>query len=227
MHFFKYEGLGNDFILIPQEPSLDRDTIRSLCDRHTGVGADGILFVFQKNGQWNLKIFNADASMAEMCGNGIRCVAQWISDQGFELTPIITDAGVKTCTREDDNWSVDMGVAQINGNHVSMGNPHAVYLETVNSKKIDPSVNTEFVELKNTHEISVRVFERGVGETMACGTGACASVAWLVENNHLKENTEIRVHLNGGSLYVTARQTSEGLRMQMKGPARMVFKGEV
>jgi diaminopimelate epimerase len=102
-----------------------------------------------------------------------------------------------------------------------------VYLESINPQKIDPNINTEFVELKNAHEISVRVFERGVGETMACGTGACASVAWLVQNKHLKENEEIRVHLNGGSLYVSARQTSKGLRMQMKGPARMVFKGEV
>ncbi len=203
------------------------DKIRSVCDRHTGVGADGVLFVFQKNRQWHLKIFNADASIAEMCGNGIRCVAQWISDQGLELTPIVTDAGIKTCIREGEDWSVDMGIAQIKGHQISMGNPHAVYLESVNPQKIDPHVNTEFVELQNAHEIKVRVFERGAGETMACGTGACASVAWLVQNNYLKENTEIRVHLNGGSLYVTARQTGEGLQMQMKGPARMVFKGEV
>ena len=226
MRFFKYEGLGNDFILIPQKPCLTPEQIKNYCDRHCGIGADGIIFVYLDT-LWSIKIFNSDASIAQQCGNGIRCVAQWLLETGHEASEIKTDSGVKTCKKVGDNWSVDMGIAQIQDNQVSMGNPHRIFLGPVNPSQIDPAVNTEFVDLINSHEIGIRVFERGVGETLACGTGACACVAWLVSKNQLPTNQEITVHLKGGNLYITARPTENGLQVQMKGPARYVFEGEV
>ncbi|MEI6804944.1 MAG: diaminopimelate epimerase [Myxococcaceae bacterium] len=257
--FYKYEGLGNDFILISKNPCLTPQQVKNLCDRHLGIGADGLIFVFfsetspltplhqvergiksdlpsplggeggtlSVTGEVHMRIFNANGSIAEMCGNGIRCVAQWLHDQGHSVTVIQTDAGPKTCTYESGQWSIDMGIAQITGNRVSMGNPHLVFEGDVQTELIDPSVNTEFVQIKNLHEINIRVFERGVGETEACGTGACASVAILVSQNQLPENEEITVHLKGGNLYITARPTTHGLQIQMKGPARYVFEGEV
>ena len=88
-------------------------------------------------------------------------------------------------------------------------------------------MNTEFVQINSSREITVRVFERGVGETQACGTGACASVALLVAQGQLPEKQEITVHLKGGNLYITARPTADGLQIQMKGAARYIFEGEV
>ena|SRR3989338_5327254 len=226
MQFFKYEGLGNDFILIPQKPCLSPEQIRNYCDRHFGIGADGVIFVYLDS-LWTLKIFNSDGSSAQQCGNGIRCVAQWLLDQGHELSTIQTDSGLKGVKQDFGSWSIDMGVAKINGNEVSLGNPHRVFLGPVEPNCIDPELNTEFVQIKNSHEIDIRVFERGVGETLACGTGACASVAWLVSQNQLPADQEITVHLKGGNLYITARPSADGLQVQMKGPARYVFQGEV
>ncbi len=225
--FFKYEGLENDFILIPEIPGFTQDQVRELCDRHRGIGADGLIFVFFYEDLWTMRVYNTDGSLAEMCGNGIRCVAQWLFDQGHVVKEIQTDAGVKTCVQELGLWSVDMGMAQIEGNRVSMGNPHSVFLGPVLPEKIDPNTNTEFVQINHPRDIEVRIFERGVGETQACGTGACASVALLVSNHQLPADQEITVHLKGGNLYITARQTANGLQMQMKGPARYVFEGEV
>ncbi|MES2503265.1 MAG: diaminopimelate epimerase [Myxococcota bacterium] len=227
MLFFKYEGLGNDFILVSGKPSLSPLQVSGLCHRHSGVGADGVIFVYRESQHWWMKVFNADGSLAQMCGNGIRCVAQWLFDQGHLVSEIMTDAGLKRCTREAEGWAIDMGVAQIEGNRVSMGNPHLVIQGPVDSKLIDPSVNTEFVTIMNDREIEVVVFERGVGETLACGTGACAAAAFLIQNGLLGQSQEITVHLKGGNLYITARHTDEGLRVQMKGPARFVFEGEV
>lgn len=225
--FFKYEGLGNDFILFNETPVLKAEQIKNLCDRHRGIGADGVIFVFFFENLWTMRIFNADGSLAEMCGNGIRCVAQWLLDQGHVFREIQTDAGIKTCTYEFGLWGVDMGIAQLSQNRVSMGNPHLVFEGPVLPEKIDPSANTEFVQINSQNEIDIRVFERGVGETEACGTGACACVAYFVNQKQLPENTEITVHLKGGNLYITARQTADGLQIQMRGPARYVFKGEV
>ncbi|MBL4817626.1 MAG: diaminopimelate epimerase [Deltaproteobacteria bacterium] len=227
MRFFKYEGLGNDFIIIPQKPYLEPQAIHQYCNRHFGIGADGILFVFQENGRWHMKVANADGETVEMCGNGIRCVAQWLLDQGHVVEQIETDAGPKPCKFEHGLWTVDMGLAEINGNQVSTGNPHLVFQKPVTESLIDPNLNTEFVKIQSPREIEVRVFERGVGETLACGTGACAATAWLVHENQLPANEEITVHLKGGSLYVIARQMSDGLHIQMKGPAKYIFEGEV
>lgn len=228
--FFKYEGLGNDFILLPTEPNLTAMQIQKLCDRHHGIGADGVIFVFLDQ-RWTMKVFNADGTLAEMCGNGIRCVAQWLMDQGHDFSEIQTDAGTKKVWPASrslgEGWSIDMGIAQINNNRISMGNPHLVFEGSVDVQKIDPAANTEFVKINSKTDITVTVFERGVGETQACGTGACASVAYFVAQKYLPENTEITVHLKGGNLYITARQTADGLQIQMKGPARYVFEGEV
>lgn len=225
--FFKYEGLGNDFILIPQKPCLSPEQVKKYCDRHLGIGADGVIFIYPGT-HWSMKIFNADGSLAKMCGNGIRCVAQWLLDQGHPgVTEIQTDSGIKTCTTEKSMWSIDMGIAEFKNNRVSIGNSHQVFLGPVDTDKIDPTTNTEFVQIENQNNIRVTVFERGVGETQACGTGACACVALLVQQNKLAPHQEITVHLKGGSLYVTARPTANGLQLQMKGPACYVFEGEV
>src|SRR3989338_1698655 len=94
--FFKYEALGNDFILIPKKPCLDANKIRQLCDRHRGIGADGIIFVYLDQ-HWTMKVFNSDGSRAPMCGNGIRCVAQYLKDHAAAQSPIFiqSDSGIK------------------------------------------------------------------------------------------------------------------------------------
>lgn len=227
MRFFKYEGLGNDFILIPQKPCLNTEQIKNYCNRHLGIGGDGVIFVYFEAALWTIKIFNSDGSLAKMCGNGIRCVAQWLLDQGHQASQIQTDSGIKTCTLEKSMWSIDMGIAEIQDNQVSMGNPHRVFEGPVQTNKIDPLVNTEFAQIQSQNAIQVTVFERGVGETQACGTGACACVAMLVHQNQLSPNQEITVHLKGGNLYITAHPTANGLQIQMKGPARSIFEGEV
>lgn len=227
MRFFKYEGLGNDFILFQNAPNLSPENIRKLCDRHFGIGADGILFLSGPNPNWRMDVYNSDGSQAKMCGNGIRCAAQWLLDQGQLITHIETQSGIKSCTYESGLWSIDMGIAQIDKNRVSMGNPHLVLPGPVDQNQIDPQVNTEFFELIGPTEISVTVFERGVGETLACGTGACACVALLASRNALELKKEITVHLKGGNLYISAHPTETGLQIQMKGPARYVFEGEV
>jgi diaminopimelate epimerase len=197
----KYHGLGNDFLVLldlggrrPVEPG----EVRALCDRHRGVGADGLIRVTPGPGRADcaMELYNADGGRAEMSGNGIRCLAMAMVDAGLSGPRILvsTDAGERLVTVDDDGWaSVDMGMAKIDAKDgrvafVDMGNPHTV-VELEEDEDLDRlnvaaraavygGRNVEFVVIgPGQDHLRLRVWERGVGETLACGTGACASAA--------------------------------------------------
>jgi diaminopimelate epimerase len=275
MEFTKWHGLGNDFIFIETTPEtipMERfiHFTCSICDRHFGVGGDGLVFVFcDDEGTVNMRIFNADGSEAEMCGNAIRCVAKYAYQRGLTrdtIFPVKTKAGVKVpeLILNDgtiDAVKVDMGepvlepeqipVAGNSGESavnqelciddrllcftaVSMGNPHClIFVSDVESAPVQTlgprlechsifpkHTNVEFVEVIERGEVKVRVWERGVGETLACGTGACATVVGGALAGYLERL--VRVHLPGGQLIV---KWAENNHVYMTGPATEVFQG--
>jgi len=194
----KYHGLGNDFLVLldlGDRRPVEASEVRALCDRHRGIGADGVIRVTPGSGQATcaMELFNADGSRAEMSGNGIRCLAMAMVDAGLSGPRMVveTDAGEKLVTVDEDGWaSVDMGMAKVDAKDVGvafvdMGNPHTV----VEVEDLDvpglarraqtwPGRNVEFVVIgPGPDELRMRVWERGVGETLACGTGACAAAA--------------------------------------------------
>lgn len=270
--FVKYHGLGNDFILIDNRQSVDpvltpEQAVR-WCDRHFGIGADGVIFVLpgQAGSDYTMRIFNSDGSEPEMCGNGIRCFAKFVAD--LEGKPIATYqvhtlAGTMTPElRADGQVTVDMGLPrllaaeipttlaapdhkvvdvplevagqtwQVTG--VSMGNPHCItFVESVAAidlEKIGPQfehhpafpqrTNTEFIEVVRSDYLKMRVWERGAGITLACGTGACASLVAGVLNDRC--DCRATVELPGGPLEI---EWSENQRLYMTGPATPVFSG--
>lgn len=270
--FVKYHGLGNDFILIDNRQSVDpvltpEQAVR-WCDRHFGIGADGVIFVLpgQAGSDYTMRIFNSDGSEPEMCGNGIRCFAKFVAD--LEGKPIATYqvhtlAGMMTPElRADGQVTVDMGLPrllaaeipttlaapdhkvvdvplevagqtwQVTG--VSMGNPHCItFVESVAAidlEKIGPQfehhpafpqrTNTEFIEVVRSDYLKMRVWERGAGITLACGTGACASLVAGVLNDRCDRRAT--VELPGGPLEI---EWAENQRLYMTGPATLVFSG--
>lgn len=263
--FDKYEGLGNDFLVIDGAASgidsMAPTLARRLCDRRFGVGADGVLLVLAPSDPSHLarmKVVNADGSSPEMCGNGLRCVALHVARR-TEATHVEgvfeTDAGLRTVsldrTRGHAEIAVDMGEVRIIEERtlelgadgevrvvvVDAGNPHAILLPT-DSEAHDRSILERIgarierhpafpkgtnVELVSREQDGVRltVWERGVGFTLACGTGACATVAALVSRGERREGETVRVHLPGGDLLITM----QGGRARMVGPARHVFSG--
>jgi diaminopimelate epimerase len=262
LSFAKYEGLGNDFIVLDlARPSdLDPRIVPALCDRRFGIGADGVLLVLPPKGAADARmvVINADGSVPEMCGNGLRCVAVHVAtargQQDAELT-IETDAGPRRSVvsgrgRAVPNVEVEMGVVRLLGDRelevdnqsvdlsiVDAGNPHAVTFRTAPRPELeklgaliarDPAfprgTNVEFVEVRG-HEIQVFVWERGVGPTLACGTGACAAVAVASARNLVPSNAWVHVRLPGGVLEVRRDPTSG--ETLLAGPARCVFRGEV
>jgi len=257
--FKKYEGLGNDFLLfeLPGGGRISDPIVRRLCDRHFGVGGDGVLLVGaprSARASASMTILNADGSRPEMCGNGIRCVAVYLARKegrvSAELT-IDTDAGPLTCKVDKDDVEVEMGqlvdqgpveVAVAGRMHrftrVSAGNPHAITFEPYTPNEIDivgPAVaraavfpegtNVEFARLEDDGAIELVVWERGVGRTLACGTGASATVgaACLAHKRSYGEYVEVR--LPGGPLQIRVRRDT--LAATMRGPAHWVFEGEV
>ena len=259
MRFTKMQGLGNDFLLVcGQVPEAVSPLSRRLCDRHFGVGADGVIFVSPSRvADGQMRIFNIDGSEATMCGNGIRCVGKYLYDKGFvqkEQISVETLSGVRTLALriEDDevkSVSVDMGSAVLEqaalslpegmgvGTVVSVGNPHVVVfsedVEAVplslwgprieNDPRFPGGINAEFVEVLSNTCLRMRVWERGCGITLACGTGACASAFAAVKQGLCPVNEPIEVKLDGGSLFVTV-DAQDGIRME--GPAVTVFEGE-
>ncbi|TAF17740.1 MAG: diaminopimelate epimerase, partial [Nostocales cyanobacterium] len=237
IEFTKYHGLGNDFILIDNRSSLTPvitpEKAIKMCDRHFGIGADGVIFALpgQKGTDYSMRIFNSDGSEPEMCGNGIRCLAVFLTElEGINRTKdfytIHTLAGTITPQLTDDGQvKVDMGQPRLlaqeipttlaptdskviniplevadntwNITCVSMGNPHcitfvddvaAIPLESIGPKFEHHSVfpqrtNTEFIQIVNRNYLKMRVWERGAGITLACGTGACASLVAGVLND--------------------------------------------
>jgi diaminopimelate epimerase len=272
----KMEALGNDYIIINgwEYGELIRNAealSRKLSDRHFGIGGDGIIFALpSQNADAMMRIFNADGSEAEMCGNGIRQAAKFLFDNGIvdkKTMRIETLAGVKTIAiKTDKNGKmkfarVDMGapilepekipaIAQVNNEGfaeilingldytlVSMGNPHAVtFIESAdnfpvekigrnveNNTDIFPSrTNVEFIEVLSDSEIKMRVWERGSGETLACGTGACASVVACVLNG--KTGRNVKVNLLGGTLDI---EWAESGTVFMTGSANIVFNADL
>ncbi|HQY63085.1 MAG: diaminopimelate epimerase [Myxococcales bacterium] len=264
LRFSKYEGLGNDFLVVESaEPSCLDDRVPALCDRRRGVGADGVLLVlppFTPGSAGRMRVVNADGSSPEMCGNGLRCVALHLRrtrpDLGAEFV-VDTDAGPKACATTwtparpgDAEVLVDMGRVAILeettvdalGRAFSLvladaGNPHAVHLGALPRDEVaifgpalathprfPKGTNVEFVDLAAAARASVVVWERGVGLTLACGTGACAVAAVLAARGLAPHDQELTIELSGGPLHV--RVARDG-RVTMRGPARLTFEGDV
>ena len=229
-----------------------------MSDRHFGVGADGLILILPSSkADFSMRMFNADGSEAEMCGNGIRCVAKFVYDNCLTDKKIITvdtKAGIKTLTlnvvgKYVDTVKVDISNTKIAKNLkieildkifdvscVSIGNPHTVifvddvdsfdvkkYGELIEKNEMFPQrTNVEFVEIKDNSNIKMRVWERGTGETLACGTGACASVVACVLNGLTSCN--VKVQLLGGNLDILYNDNNH---VYMTGPAKTVFEGKL
>lgn len=257
MRFTKMHGVGNDFIIMDPGEVEGRDLpalARRVCDRHFGVGADGILVpVPSEVADLKMVYLNSDGSSAEMCGNGIRCLARYARDfewiEGDALT-IETGAGVKKVLLNDDGSSrVDMGPPTIGPEvevhgfrflRVSMGNPHAVAflgseanVEALDLREIGPRVehhptfpdgtNAEFAFARGPRDVRMRIWERGAGETLASGSGSCAT-AVAAARLGLAEGP-VRVHLDGGTVEIA--WAGEGEPVYMSGPAEYVCEGEL
>lgn len=277
MKFTKMQGCGNDYVYvdgsrerIPQEekPVL----VRCLSDRHFGIGGDGVIFINPSDeADFEMEMYNADGTRAEMCGNGIRCVGKFVYDKGLtdktDIT-VISAGSVKYLTLivkegKVQQVKVNMGAPELTASLVpvvsqntqvidepilvqgkdykmtcvSMGNPHAVVfmddVEHLAIEEIGPyfenhecfprRTNTEFVKVIDRKTVQMRVWERGTGETLACGTGACA-VAVACVLNGLTEET-VTVKLLGGELIITWDR--EANLVYMTGPAVTVFEGEI
>ncbi|MHB8899432.1 MAG: diaminopimelate epimerase [Thermoguttaceae bacterium] len=274
MRFTKMHGAGNDYVYVDcfheTVPADLADTARRISDRHFGVGGDGLVLICPSDtADARMRMFNADGSEAEMCGNAVRCVAKYVYEHGIapkDSLRIETGAGVLTLelTVESgrvDRVQVDMGRPILEGERipttwsgsevvdqpllvegrefrvtcVSMGNPHCVtYVEALSDElvlgvgpRIEPDphfprrVNVEFVEVLSPREIRMRVWERGSGETLACGTGASAAcVAGVLSG---RGERQITAHLTGGDLQLN---WAENGHLYMTGPATEVFSGD-
>lgn len=294
MRFTKMHGIGNDYVFVDgfaEEVEHPAATARVISDRHRGVGGDGLILIqppSSRQAHCRMEMYNADGSRAEMCGNGIRCVAKYVYEHGIareEDLSIETDAGRKNLRLllgaggEVDLIEVDMGPPGLArseipfvdggvasepaihvplevGGHtfrvttVAMGNPHAVVrldgtapppaegFENVdaialshwgplfeNHSAFPQRTNTEFVTCPSRSEMEFRVWERGSGETLACGTGACAAVVAGALNGWC--DPEVLVHLRGGDLRIRWEREGEFEgHVFMTGPAEEVFSGE-
>lgn len=277
LQFSKYHGLGNDFILLDNrhcdQPLVSAEKAIELCDRHFGIGADGVIFALagQQGADYTMRIFNSDGSEPEMCGNGIRCLAQFITElEGKEeigkeyrihtlagiITPkiqgngqITVDMGepiltadkipttIKKVGEKVINEPLTVGEQDYHVSCVSMGNPHClVFIDDVDNidlAKIGPlfehhsvfpqRTNTEFIQVIRSDYLKMRVWERGAGITLACGTGACATVVAGVLNK--KCDRLCTVELPGGCLEI--EWSIQDNHVYMTGPATKVFTGEL
>ena len=281
--FTKMHGCGNDYIYvngftekIPQEEKTE--LVRHISDRHFGIGGDGVIFINPSaEADFEMEMYNADGSRAEMCGNGIRCVAKYVYDKGLTDK---TDISVISCGQikylqlflkegQVDTVRVNMGAPELRPERipvtvaeagtpleqerivnapiivqgkeykmtcVSMGNPHAViFLEDVtnleieqigpyfeNHERFPKRINTEFVKVLDKKTVQMRVWERGTGETLACGTGCCATVVACILNGLTDE--KVTVKLLGGEIEI--EWDREANLVYMTGPAVTVFEGE-
>jgi diaminopimelate epimerase len=261
--FHKYEGLGNDFVIVEaeREDAFSVAQARELCDRRRGVGADGVLLILPPSdarAAARMVVINADGSIPEMCGNGLRCVALHVARaRGKARGELLfeTGAGLKPCLVDDSEQrgsvAVEMGAVrwledielEVDGavwplSLADAGNPHAITRREATRAQIEAvgpliavhprfptGTNVEFATLRSPVEIDVVVWERGVGITEACGTGACATVAVAVAKGWSAPRTDIDVRLPGGVLRINVRE--EGKDVLMTGPARHVFSGRL
>jgi diaminopimelate epimerase len=265
--FEKWEGLGNDFVLVVAETAIARwgraeptaAQVRLLCDRRRGIGADGLLLVGGlDHGSLRMVVHNADGSRPEMCGNGLRCVVGFVATQRSltrgELV-VQTDAGPRRCRFERTvdgafEAEVEMGAARlgpttalehrgrsISFRRVYVGNPHAVTFEPCPDELVDEigqaldratpgGCNVGFCRTTPAAtRLDLTVWERGVGRTLGCGTGACAAAAVAVSEGAAAAGQPLDVHLPGGALRITV--AAESLEVRLEGPARRVFRGEL
>ncbi len=253
--FLKGHGTQNDFVLLPDPDGsvhgdLSAERVRALCERRAGIGGDGVLRAVRPGERWFMDYRNADGSVSEMCGNGIRVFARYLLDHEGASTPLEVDTrdGVKTITRDGESFTVDMGSAEVftttkvsvdgvshEALHVSMGNPHAVAfvdsLDEAGTLLDEPGfdgdlypegVNVEFVVRRSAHHVAMRVHERGSGETRSCGTGACAVMVAASLADEAPRGTTYRVDVPGGSLDITWNDDD---RVLMTGPAVLVAEG--
>lgn len=274
MKFTKMHGIGNDYVYVNCfEESIKNpaEVSKFVSDRHFGIGSDGLILISPSaKADFRMNIYNADGSQAEMCGNGIRCVAKYVYDYGLtDKTEISVEtlAGIKYLKLQVENGKVatvevNMGApilepkkipvavennpvvdvpVEVKGKTyhmtcVSMGNPHAIiFMDNVKELDIDigpyfenhpvfpKRTNTEFVEVLDKNTVNMRVWERGSDETLACGTGACATTVACILNN--KTEDEVTVHLLGGDLKI--RWDRKENLVYMTGPATVVFDGEI
>lgn len=274
MKFTKMQGCGNDYVYINgfTEKIGDKPAfVRAVSDRHFGVGGDGAIFINpSEEADFEMEMYNADGTRAEMCGNGIRCVAKYVYDKGLtdkkqisitsfgnvKYVELYVDDGLvrsvkvnmgapeldakKVPVKSAMERSVDEPIT-VNGKEyrmtcVSMGNPHAVvFMENIakldiasigplfeNHEVFPNRTNTEFVEVVDRTHVNMRVWERGTGETLACGTGCCATVAACVLNGLTEDGVTVRVL--GGEIDI--RWDRNKNLIYMTGPAETVFEGE-
>ena len=274
MKFTKMQGIGNDYIYLnclDQIPDHPEELSRIISDRHFGVGSDGLVLIcHSQTADFRMRMFNADGSEAEMCGNAARCVGKYLYDRGLtRKTSVLleTGSGIRPLELRIRNGrvvsvQVDMGIPELkpekipvladedsvlhlpgqvdgwsmNAVCVNMGNPHAVFFienaETFPVPVIGPKiehhplfpekVNAEFVSVLSPEQLRMRVWERGSGETMACGTGACAALAAAVLTGRCGRSADVT--LNGGVLKIHWEEN--GGHILQEGPAEFVFDGD-
>lgn len=278
MKFTKMHGCGNDYIYIDclkENVKNESELAIKLSDRHFGIGGDGLILIKKGTAaDFEMVMYNADGSRGAMCGNGIRCVAKYVYDNGYtdktsfsiesmgavkyiDVTvengkvilakvdmgaPILksVDIPVNIDSERVINEKITVADREFNMTCVSMGNPHAVMFINEHPKDFDldfygakfecntdvfPNrINAEFAKVIDRKNIEMRVFERGTGETLACGTGTCATVAAAILNGYV--DNDVTVHLLGGDLQIQWSGREED-SIFMTGPAAAVFTGEI
>jgi diaminopimelate epimerase len=240
--FTKMHGCGNDFIVIDEAVRIDPARARELCDRRRGIGADGILVIGRLEARrWKLVIHNADGSIADACGNGSRCVGRYLLDRhGGDSLELDTASGVVRAWRDPEGVGIEIAAPQLGDSlvvdgrearAVRVGNPNVIVfvddparedlsaLAAAATAVVGPA-NVGAVAARGPGVIGLRVHERGVGETLACGTGSCAAVAAAIARGDVTGDT-VRVRLPGGTLIVRPR----GDRYELAGPTEYVFMG--
>lgn len=284
--FTKGHGTGNDFIIIADPDGrleLTAEQVAVLCDRHFGIGADGVLRVVRSSAiaegaaalaeepdaEWFMDYRNADGSVAEMCGNGIRVFAHYLVRSGLadieagSTLPIGTRAGVRDVTRGVSGYQVDLGAWRLSGVDplvradgltvtrpglgIDVGNPHVVValasdaelglLELTRAPELEPAppagANVEFVVpgeplvRDGVGHVRMRVFERGVGETLSCGTGVAATALAVRYWAGAQAPDNWKVEVPGGTLGVRMFPAEDGEHVALSGPAQLVYQGEV
>jgi len=251
--FEKMHGIGNDFVLVDartQDFNIDTKAIVAMANRHTGIGFDQLLLINDseyENCDAAYRFFNPDGSEAEQCGNGQRCIGLYLHQLNPKQTEFCVSglAGlIRSKIVDTNNVTVNMGRVQSSElmrlenqdcHYVTFGNPHLVtttdaidacQLERLHQQfapHFEQGINFELVEITDRHSIKLRVYERGTGETMACGSGASAAVYALYSSGQL--DNKVKVMLPGGSLMVEYNQQDKNI--YLTGPAQAVFTGEI
>lgn len=274
--FTKMNGLGNDFVVLDyveyQKSGMEKAELAAkLCDRHFGIGADGLMIIHENtdNADIGWYFYNSDGSVAQMCGNGIRCFAKYVRAQGLVdkdefsvdtlagiIVPKINNDGTVTVNmnkpvlscekipvneKSNLNFEIEACGEKFIANAVSMGNPHCIIFtdrdtkaaalkygsEIENNPVFPEKTNVEFIKILSRSEINLDVWERGCGNTLACGTGACASVVAGILNGVL--DNKVKVNLPGGQLTIEWNGSKDDVtqNVYMTGPATFSFVGEI